>query len=87
MVLALFIKHQPMLNAKLKDRIRDALTQHFKRPIQLDIIVTAEEQHETPNKRSTKANEQRVSNIKQSVMQDPQLKQLIEQYGATIEVL
>ncbi len=86
MTLALFANHAPMLNPKLQDRIQEALTQHFKRPIQLAITITTNEQPATPLKQAEQAKQKQIEGVKQSVLQNPRLKQLIDQYDATIEV-
>lgn len=83
--LALASTHQPMLNQKLKDRINEALNQHFNKPVQLDINVTTTA-IVTPVKQAQQVKETRMSDAKQTIMQDPKVKQLVEMYDATVEV-
>lgn len=83
--LALAATHQPMLNPKLKDRIAESISRHLKRSIQLVIDVTTAELI-TPVKLQMQENDERLTNAKQKAIQDPNVKQLMEMYDATIEV-
>jgi len=84
-ILALSIHHQPMLNPKLKDRIAEALSRHLKRPIQLEINAT-EAEILTPMKQEKTEQELRLTDAKQTILQHPQVKKLLEVYDATVEV-
>jgi DNA polymerase-3 subunit gamma/tau len=84
-VLALFENHKPMLNKKLQDRIAEALTTHFKRPITLEIILT-QETVLTPMKQVENEQRERLAQATESIMQDPRIKKLVDMYDATIEV-
>jgi DNA polymerase-3 subunit gamma/tau len=84
-VLALSINHQPMLNPKLKERIAEALSRHFKQLIQLDIKMTSAELA-TPVKQKQSEQDQRLVQAKQTIMQDAKVKQFLEVYDATVEV-
>ena len=86
MTLALSANHESMLNQKLKDRIQDALTNYFAKPIHLAMVTTTHMQDNTPLKEAELEQQKRLANAKTSVMQDPRVKQLIEMYDATIEV-
>jgi len=83
--LALSTTHQPMLNQKLKDRIAEALERLLKHPVQLDIDLTTADLP-TPQKQNQQEQEQRLASAKQSVLQDPRVKKLIEMYDASVEV-
>lgn len=83
--LALAISHQPMLNPKLKERIAEALSRHLGQTIQLD-ITTTDAELATPVKQKKEEHDQRLSQAKKTIMQDPQVKKLIEMYDATVEV-
>lgn len=83
--LALSIKHQPMLNKRLENRIEEALTRYFKQPMQLHIEITANEL-DTPHKQEQNEQEQKLENAVQTIMQDPKIKTLVEMYDATVEV-
>lgn len=83
--LALSAQHQPMLNPKLKDRIAEALSNYFKRPINLDINVTTA-QILTPLKQEEHEHSQQLAQAKETIMKDPQVKKMIDLYDATVDV-
>jgi DNA polymerase III subunit gamma/tau len=83
--LALAANHQPMLNPKLKERLVEALSRHLGQTIQLDITTTADELI-TPVKLQQHEHEERLASAKQSMIQDPKVKKLIEMYDATVEI-
>lgn len=83
--LALSSNHQPMLNQKLQNRIEEALSNHFKHAMKLDITITADNLF-TPVKQLQQEEAQHLANATETIMQDPQIKKLIEIYDATVEV-
>jgi len=83
--LALSINHQPMLSQKLKDRIEEALIQHLKRKIQLEINITSTE-IVTPVKQEKSEYDVKLGQAKKTILEDPQVKKLLEIYDATVEV-
>lgn len=83
--LALSTLHLPMLNEKSKERIQESLSQYLKQPIQLKINVTNEDLV-TPSKQDQSEQEEQLKNAVQTIMQDPQVKKIIETYDATVEV-
>lgn len=83
--LAVAQSHQPMLNAKLKERIAESLIRYLGKPIQLEINTTTEVLH-TPVKQAAQERNQRLEQAKHQVMQDDKIKQLIAMYDATVEV-
>lgn len=83
--LALSASHQPMLNQKLKERLAEALSRHFNRPIQLNITISSVALA-TPIKQQQQDNDQRLGNAKQAAMQNPAIKQLIDMYDATVDI-
>lgn len=83
--LAVAQSHQPMLNAKLKERIAESLTRYLGKPIQLEINTTTDVLH-TPVKQAAQERNQRLEQAKHNVMQDDKIKQLIAMYDATVEV-
>jgi DNA polymerase-3 subunit gamma/tau len=83
--LALATSHQPMLNSKLKERITESLSRYLGHSIQLDISTTTVEII-TPVKQKQEEQDQRLSQAKKTIMQNPQVKKLIEMYDATVEV-
>jgi DNA polymerase-3 subunit gamma/tau len=83
--LALSASHAPMLNPKLKERLAEALSRYLNQPVQLEITATSAELV-TPVKQQQEENKQQLAGAKQSIMQDPKVKQLIDMYDATVEV-
>ncbi|VVC76172.1 DNA polymerase III subunit tau [Aquicella siphonis] len=83
--LALSVNHEPMLNAKLKERITEALGRYLKQDIQLEIMIT-EGELITPLKQEQSEHEQKLTRAKQTILQDTQIKKLIDMYDATVEV-
>ncbi|MBA3660736.1 MAG: DNA polymerase III subunit gamma/tau [Gammaproteobacteria bacterium] len=83
--LALSTLHQPMLNTKLKTRIEEALSRHFKKPMQLGITITADE-IATPVKEEKFERDQKIQQAKDEILQNPKIKQFIDMYDATLEV-
>lgn len=83
--LALSVSHQPMLNAKLKERLVESLTRYFKKPMQLDVNISNAELN-TPIKQEKAESDQRLNAARQTAMQEPKIKQLVEMYDATVEV-
>ncbi len=83
--LLLAANHQPMLNAKLKERLNEALNKHFGKEMQLEIEISAADLA-TPVKQQQQQTAKRLETATQSLLQDPKVKQLIEMYDATVEV-
>jgi DNA polymerase-3 subunit gamma/tau len=77
--------HQPMLNAKLKERIAESLSTYFKQAMQLEISTTSEA-IVTPTQQHQQEQNERLHQAKQTIMQNPQIKNLIDRYDATVEV-
>lgn len=83
--LALSLNHEPMLSQKLKERINEALSRYFKRPMHLEIHMTTAE-ISTPIKLKQHEEKQQLNKAMQAISGDPQVKKLIEMYDATIDV-
>ena len=83
--LVLAANHQPMLNPKLKERLTEALSKHFGQAIQLEIVVSTAALA-TPVKQQQAHLAQRLETATQSLLQDPNVKQLVDMYDATVEV-
>lgn len=83
--LTLSQNHQPMLNPKLKERIAEALSRHLKKTIQLDIQIASGELI-TPIKQQQHEQTEQLAQAKKTIMQDPQVKQLIDMYDATVDI-
>lgn len=84
-VLTLAKTHEPMLNAKLKDRIGEAIGRFLNRVINLDIKITAAA-IETPTKQAQDERNTRLSTAKKETLSDPRVQALIDMYDASVEV-
>jgi DNA polymerase-3 subunit gamma/tau len=84
-VLSLSATHQPMLNPKLKERLVESLSRVLKQTIQLEVNITSAELV-TPSKQQQQENAQQLNSAKQTMLQDPKVKQLLDMYDATVEV-
>ncbi len=83
--LAVSTLHQAMLNQKLKDRITEALSQYFGRPMQLEIQFTTKAL-ETPIKQQQSEQAQALSEARATILERPDVKNLIDMYDATVKV-
>jgi DNA polymerase-3 subunit gamma/tau len=83
--LTLAASHQTMLNAKLKDRMAEAFSAYLHRKIQLEIDISTEALA-TPVKQQQQDQATRLAAAKQTMLNDPRVKQLVEMYDATVEV-
>ena len=83
--LALAANHEPMLNAKLKERINEAFNTHLDRKVQLDIEIATTELA-TPVKQQQLDQSKRLDIAKKTMLNDPRVKQLVDMYDATVEV-
>lgn len=83
--LTLSHQHQPMLNAKLKDRINEALSRHLKQNTQLTINITTAELL-TPVKQQQAEQTEKLTQAKTSILKDDLVKQFVDLYDATVEV-
>ncbi len=81
-------QHEPMLTAKLKERIEDAINQTLGKKRQLDIRIvgTAASELNTPVKQTQIENNQKLTHAKQAAADNPQLQRFIEAFDATMEV-
>ncbi len=83
--LAIAPNHQAMLNAKLKERLTEALSRYLNQPVHLEINPATTELI-TPIKQQQAEQKQHLAGATQNIMQDPKVKQLIEMYDATVNV-
>jgi DNA polymerase-3 subunit gamma/tau len=83
--LLLSIRHEAMLTPKLKERLQEAINQHFKHPMHLEIRITSDD-ISTPAKQQQQEQDQRLAQAKQHLLEHPQIKQFIEMYDATVDV-
>ena len=82
--LSLSLQHEPMLNTKLSDRIEQALIQHLKKSITLDIKITTAEMY-TPLKAEQQANAARQQAAAETVKSDSDIKKIMSLFDATLD--
>ncbi|OGT46275.1 MAG: DNA polymerase III, subunit gamma and tau [Gammaproteobacteria bacterium RIFCSPHIGHO2_12_FULL_41_20] len=82
-IFSLATHHQPMLTTKLVERIQQALSQHFNRPLTVDIQLTEDNLY-TPLKQHLQEQTERLQEATQKITQDQNVKQLIDLFGATV---
>lgn len=84
-VLALSVNHQPMLNTKLKERLGEALERYFKHSVEVEIKITSAEIL-TPLMQEQSEHTSKLTQAKQKILQNPQVKALLEMYDAALDV-
>lgn len=84
--LSLSLCHEAMLNPKLKERIAEALSQYFKKDIQLEIKLITSNELFIPLQQQHQEQKQRLTEATQTIMENSKIKKLIEMYDATVEV-
>jgi len=82
--LALSANHEPMLNKKLIDRIEQALSEHFKKPMQLTIQITRNEIN-TPLKEEQQAQAAKLASATDSIKNDDSVQKILNVFGATLD--
>ena len=81
--LGLAPKHKALMQDAMVRRINDALTNHFKRPLQLSITLTATNV-ETPADVEVRKAEQQQLNAEQAIYNDDKVQQIIKTFDAKI---
>lgn len=82
-ILALSASHKPMLNPKLVERMQQALSQHFKKPLTIEMQLT-EDLLQTPMKQQIQEKESRLSEATTILSKDKQVQQFIDVFDAAI---
>lgn len=77
-------KHAALLSPKLKERIQEALTAHFQRPIQLSIEFTPESL-KSPAIEKAQMQQQRHEQAKDSIQQDIGIQNIMKTFNAKLE--
>jgi DNA polymerase III subunit gamma/tau len=83
--LALSTKHEPMLNQKLIDRLREALSLHFNKTLTLNIKISSDELHTTAKQieQTLKAKFDTAIDV---ISKDEHVQKLMDVFGATIDI-
>jgi DNA polymerase-3 subunit gamma/tau len=85
LTLTLATQHQPMFNKKLLIRIEEALTNHFNKPIKLDIKFTSSE-IDTPSKLQHQEQVTRHTQATQAIKSDSEVQKIINIFNATLDI-
>lgn len=83
-ILSLSPTHTPMLNKKLSDRIEEALTRYFDRPIHLEIQL-AEGTIDTPVKQQQENQTKRLNEAAETLKNDSQVQKIMHMFNATLD--
>jgi DNA polymerase-3 subunit gamma/tau len=83
--LALSPKHQPMLNANSQERIAEALTRYFNKPISLQITISTAELN-TFAKQHEETQKTRHASAVEAITNDSQVQKIMDVFGATLDV-
>jgi len=75
--------HSALFNASQQQRLSDGLNQHLGRSIKLQIEVIKPEQ-ETPAQANARKRIERQRQAEEAIKSDPLIRQMIEQFGASI---
>lgn len=75
--------HSALFNASQQQRLNDALNQHLGQTIRLQILVSKPEQ-ETPAQANARKRIERQRQAEEAIRSDPLIRQMIEQFGASI---
>ena len=82
-VLHLDPAHSALFNASQQRRLNDALDKHLGRTISLQIVISKPEQ-ETPALAAARKRIERQRQAEEAIKTDPLIRQMIEQFGASI---
>jgi DNA polymerase-3 subunit gamma/tau len=83
--LTLSSNHAPLLNSKTTERIEQALTQHFQRPIKLNIELNTEAPIDTPAALAKQQLAEQQKNALNTLQNDTNLQVLLKTFDATIQ--
>lgn len=78
-------KHEALLNKKLTERIEQAFTAYFKKPIKLTIQITNDE-IDTPAKQREEQLAKRQAHATDAITQDDHVQKVIGMFNATIDM-
>lgn len=82
--LVLAMSYKPMMNPKLIERIEQALSRHFNKPLRVNIHITESEVH-TPAKQLEQEGQERRAAALESLNQDPGVKKIKSLFNATLD--
>jgi len=82
--LILAASYKPMMNSKLVERIKQALSRYFNRDLRLTIRITADDVH-SPAKQQEQENAQRRAAALESMQQDSGVQKIKNLFNATLD--
>jgi len=83
--LALSHKHEPMLNAKLIERLEEALKKCLNKPMKLHISISSDELN-TSAKKQEQTKKERHAHAVEAITSDQDVKKIMAVFGATLDV-
>lgn len=83
--LALSKKHEPMLNTKMSERLQEALTLHFNKPMKVIINISGEELN-TSAKQQEITQKNRQESAIDAITNDNHVQKIMDVFGATIDI-
>lgn len=83
--LALASQHEPLLNKRATDRIEQALAEHLKRPIKLEIKITADDIQTPAKKQHYKMAEQQAK-ATETIKSDARVQKILDVFDATLDL-
>lgn len=85
LILALSENHKPMFNQKLLERIEQAITRHFNKPIKLEIHITSSDIY-TPAKQQQEMQDKRQTIATEVIKNDEQVQKIMDLFDATLDL-
>jgi DNA polymerase-3 subunit gamma/tau len=83
--LILSAKHQPLLNAKLQERLSEAINRHFNKTLQLQITISKAELN-TYAKQQEETQKTRHANAFDAITSDNHVQKIMDVFGATLDL-
>lgn len=84
-ILALSKMHAPMLNQKSQERIAEALSSYFKKPMKLEIKITEGELN-SPAKQKHQEQQTKQVSATQAIQNDTQVQKIMSMFDATVDM-
>ncbi len=79
-------KHEAMLNAKLAERIEQALTRYFNQPRKLHIKIAATSDTQTPAQHTQQVQTEKLQAATTAITNDVHVKKMLDMFDATLDV-
>ncbi len=83
--LSLSKKHAPMLNPKSQERIQEALTRYFNKPMSLQITLSTAELNTSAKQQET-AQKTRHASAVEAITADNHVQKIMDVFGATLDI-